>query len=220
VGNDVVIDSRTLAVHRFSPPADFLVLEGVPPLGLSPDQRSFVHAALAASPGKAPMLVVTDFVGNRSYGVAIDRQRMRYPMIELIDAAWVAHHFTWQKDEKGLDQLVERRDFQLLPHQGGMAIDPSGYREYRLDGGTKELRTAVVDFLVAKLGGALQPAKEGEWVPRVRIGEREVSVSYNPDLHYVAVWAARGTDSTIVNEIAEQFDTALASGTYDTLFER
>ena len=219
IGNDGVVDTRTLAVHRFHPSTDFITLDGVPPLGVSPDQRSFVRGAVDAGRDGSHALEVTDFVGDRSYGLPIDRRRMRYPTIEVLDAGWVMHHFAWQKDEAGVDRLVERSDFKVLPYRGKLSIDADGYREYRLDGGTKALRAALVDFLIAKLGGARASAAEDDYALDVRVGDWSVSVSYSADFHYVAVWTERGKDSAVVAEVAKQFDVALASGEYDGLFE-
>ena len=63
------------------------------------------------------------------------------------------------------------------------------------------------------------PADSGCYEYPVAIGDRIVNVAHSTGFSYVLVsMKDRGTDSTLVPEIARQFNEALATGRYDSMF--
>jgi hypothetical protein len=144
-----VVDTRALVVRHFSADSTVYDIPAVPPLGLSPDERSFVtYTYLSDSQPPQPMLLVTDAVANRTYTLPIDPARMRYAKFEALDPAWLDHHFEWTRGADGVDRLVQRRHFVPLPYKGELSVESDGYRTYRLEKGSEALREALVDLLV------------------------------------------------------------------------
>jgi hypothetical protein len=214
-----VIDTRRLLVHHFTPDTSATGIPSVPPLSLSPDERSFVSFANAGYPSEEHVLVVTNFVDNRTYILPVDEARMRYPDFEALDPAWIAHHFEWKRGADGADRLVERARFTPLPYHGEVTTEPNGDRSYRIEKASDSLRTVLVAFLVAKFQGQPEPVDSGAYEQPVKIGNHVVNVAHSSGFGYVLVSLKdRGTDSTLVPEIASQFDAVLATGRYDSMF--
>ena len=213
-----VIDTRNLTSAEFLFPSESGPNTAIPPLGLSPDEGSFVW--LARGSDEAPRLGVTDWRVSRSYLLPIDRQRMRYNTASSLDPDWVAHHFEWQRRPDGIDVLVERSNFVPLPYRGDLALGkPGEYQSYTLQPGGEALRGAVVDILVRDLGGERLPEDSSDFRRRVRVRGKTVSVAVLGSPSYVHV-TFDGTDSDpqVMSAIAEKVDAALASGKYDPLF--
>jgi hypothetical protein len=221
VGN-AVLDTRRLTLHTFEFPGDFTLVPSLPPLAVSPDERSFARFGYAEDTDNSPVLLVTDVVASRRYMLPIDPARMRYSNIDLLDPAWVSHHFVWQRGADGIDSLVERKDFVPIPYHG--ELSPSGpYRTYKLEPAGEELRTALVEFLVSEMNAERipQPADAGTYLVPVKIDGKNVDVAYSSGSSYVSVSMATGvTDTTLVEMIAHHFDAALATGKYDKLFHK
>jgi len=217
-----VLDTRQLAVHRFSTDSTVSNNAYLPPFGFSPDERSFVTYATTIDAPRAPLVVVTDYVANRTYTLPIDPARMRYAKLESLDPAWLNHHFVWQRDRDGVDRLLERRGFVPIPYHGELSVERGGNRTYRLDKGTEALRGALIEFIVKEFGGARQPADSGAYEVPVKIGGRIVNVAFSSGSDYVSVSMDRANtdDSSVVASIAERFDAALATGRYDSLFAK
>jgi hypothetical protein len=216
-----VVDTRALAVRHFSADSTVYDIPAVPPLGLSPDGRSFVtYVQLSDSQPPRPMLLVTDAVANRSYTLPIDPARMRYAKLESLDPAWLDHHFEWMRGADGVDHLAERRHFVPLPYKGELSIESDGYRTYRLEKGTEALRNALVDLLVEEFKGERQPADSGAYKVPVIIEGNKVNVAYSSDFGYVMIDTDRGStgDTTLVASLGHRVDAALATGRYDSLF--
>jgi hypothetical protein len=214
-----VLDTRDLSLRRFSPEHLHRWILQVPPLGSSPDGLSIVGLGHGDSPDQ-PVLHVLEVDRDSMYVLPIDASRMRYISFDQIDPGWVQYHFAWIRDAQGRDRLVERPDFTPMPWQGSLALDPDGYREYRLMPAREELRSALIELLVAELGAERLPASGSDYLRQVRIGEMLVSLSWNPGGARVGVWVDRGTDSRLVETIAQRFDAALRTGRYDHLFGR
>ena len=216
--NGAVLDTRSLAVRRFAAHRNAASLDAVPPLALSPDERSFVRLDLAAGSSDVYVLAVTDTVTRETYALPIDQARMRFAAPDLLDPAWVAHYFRWDRGAGGVDRLVVREGVAPLPYRGMLTRDGSGYREYRIQPARESLRDALVEFLAAEFKGERQPAEAGAYAHEVRIDGRAVRVAYDSDDHHVGVFMERGGDSQLVATIAERFDAAVASGAYDRHF--
>ena len=218
IGN-AVVDTRRLAVHHFTPDSSASGIPSIPPISVSPDEKSFVAFANAGYPSEAHVLVVTNFVDNRTYILPVDEAKMRYPDFDALDPAWIAHHFEWKRDADGTDRLVERAHFTPLPHFGVLSVESGGEPAYRIEKGSDSLRTALVAFLVARFKALPQPADSDAYEFPVAIGERIVTVAHSPGFGYVLVsMKDRGVDTTLVLEIARQFNEALATGKYDSMF--
>ena len=213
-----VIDTRTLTTAEFLFPSESGPNTAIPPLGLSPDEGSFVW--LARGSDEEPRLGVTDWRGSRSYLLPIDRRRMRYNTPLSLDPDWVAHHFEWQRRPDGIDILVERSNFVPLPYRGDLALGkPGEYQSYTLQPGGEALRGAVVDILVRDLGGERLPEDSSDFRRRVRIRGKTVSVAVLGSPSYVHVtFDSTDSDPQVMSAIAEKVDAALASGQYDALF--
>jgi hypothetical protein len=85
------------SVHQFNTDTTITNNAFLAPFGFSPDQRSFVTYATTDSSPPSPLVVVTDFIANRTYTLPVDRVRMRYAKLESLDPAWLDHHFVWQR---------------------------------------------------------------------------------------------------------------------------
>ncbi len=223
LGNSV-FDTRTLAMHRFTPDSALTLVPAVPPLGLSPDGRSFVRFGYGQGDnGTAsedlPRLGVTDVMSNQSYLLPIDPARMRYPTFDALDPAWVDHHFAWVRGGDGVDRLVERKHFTPLPYHGAVTTEDGGDHYYRIEKAGSALRLALLDFLVAEFKAERMPADSSAYEIPVRIDGQTVNVAASSDFGYVAVSMERGSsDTTLVQRIAARFDSALATGQYDSIF--
>ena len=194
----------------------------LPPFGLSPDERSFVTYGTTSDSPPAPLVVVTDYIANRTYTLPIDPARMRYAKLESLDPAWLNHHFVWQRGRDGVDRLIERPGFVPIPYHGELSVERGGNRTYRLDKGTEALRGALIEFIVKEFSGARQAADSGAYEIPVKIGARIVNVAFSSGSSYVSVSMDRSNtdDSSLVASIAERFDAALATGRYDSLFAK
>ncbi|HSE45092.1 MAG TPA: hypothetical protein VLA89_07155 [Gemmatimonadales bacterium] len=216
-----VVDTRALVVRHFSADSTVYDIPAVPPLGLSPDERSFVtYTYLNDSQPPHPMLLVTDAVANRTYTLPIDPARMRYAKFEALDPAWLDHHFEWMRGADGVDRLVERRHFVPLPYKGELSVESDGYRTYRLEKGSEALREALVDLLVRDFKAERQPAESGAYQVPVTVEGTRVNVAFSSEFGYVMLSTDRGTpaDTTLIARLGERVDAALATGKYDSLF--
>ncbi|HEU5155117.1 MAG TPA: hypothetical protein VFU03_10335, partial [Gemmatimonadales bacterium] len=216
-----VVDTRALLVRHFSADSTVYDIPAVPPLGLSPDERSFVtYTYLSDSQPPQPMLLVTDAVANRTYTLPIDPARMRYAKFESLDPAWLDHHFEWTRGPDGADRLVERRHFVPLPYRGELSVESDGYRTYRLEKGSEALRDALVDLLVRDFKAERQPADSGAYEVPVIVEGTKVNVAFSSEFGYVMLSTDRGSDAdtTLVARLGQRVDAALATGKYDSLF--
>ncbi len=213
-----VVDTRNLTTAGFIFPSESGPNTAIQPLGLSPDERSFVW--LARGSDEEPRLGVTDWRASQSYLLPIDRRRMRYNTPSSLDPDWVAHHFEWQRRPDGIDALVERSNFVPLPYRGDLALGkPGEYQSYTLQPGGEALRAAVVDILVRDLGAERLPEDSSDFRRRVRVRGKTASVAVLGSPSYVHVtFDGSDGDPQMMSAIAAKVDAALASGQYDPLF--
>lgn len=216
--DDVVLDTRTLTTRAVSADGQSRLIARIPPLGVSPDEASFVRLEFAEDSNEDLALAVTVNGTGERYRLPIDKTRMRYADFDQIDPAWVLHHFAWERATGGADRLVERAGFTPLPYRGTLTLDSTGYREYRVAPAKEGLRAALIAFLGAEFRAEPLETAEGAYAHTVRIDGATVSVSYDASGRHVGVWMDRGADSTLVATIAERFDAALRTGRYDDLF--
>ena len=214
-----LFDSRSLRSARFASDTILTPIPSVPPLGVSPDQRSFARFGYRNGSSDSLIVCVTDFVADRSYSLAVDPKRMRYPTLEALDPAWLLHHFTWQRGADGVDRLVERPHFVPLPWRGELSSDSVGPPSYRIEKAGDSLRRALVGWMVSAYRAEPEPADSGAYERKVRIGGETVTVAASGDFGYVMVSRPPGViDSGLVADIARRFNRELATGRYDSLF--
>lgn len=215
------VDTRVPAVRYFEADSAVSDIPSVPPLGLSPDERSFVTYGSESGSSPPPLLLVTDVVADTTYTLPIDPKRMHYATFEALDPAWLDHHFVWRRQD-GVDRLVERAHIVPLPWRGAMSVDGEGRSTYRLDKGTEALRGALLDFLVSQFKAERQAADSTAYEIPVLIGGRTVNVAYSSssDFGYVSVSMDRSAmeDPALMADIAKRFDAVLATGKHDALF--
>lgn len=215
---NVVLDSRVQTLHRFKELESERLVQRVPPLALSPDERSFVRLRFDdASDVNSHALSVTDFVSGASYVVPIANTTVVGEEYELLDPTWLDHYFEWEHRPGVPDRLVARKSVQPMVHRG-LLREESDYREYRVHRATSALQNALVEYLVAELHGEALPTTSAGGNREVKIDGRTVNVSFSEDDHHVGVWMERGKDTQLVSTIAKRFDAALATRKYDALF--
>jgi len=218
LGNSV-LDTRALSIHSFDWDTSATLIPDVPPLGLSPDERSFARFVYAESSEDHPAILVTDFADGRSYLLPIDRTRMRFADFDALDPAWLLHHFRWERGPGGVDRLAERPDFTPFPYQGQVSLESGDRHVYRIEKGSAELRTALVAFLAREFNGVAVPAEPEAYEQPVTVDGQTVNVAWSSDFKYVAVSMPYGaTDTRLVATIGERFNAALRTGRYDALF--
>lgn len=214
LGDQCVLDTQTLHSHRFEPIQNYFFSPFKAPLGISPDQRSFVR--LASASGDTEYLVVIRFTDGHSYALPIDRSTMRFETIEDLNAGWVQHHFGWNPGPNG-DELTVRAEFIPLPYQGRLTTDrSSGYREYRLPLSSPALFDTLVGFAIRELGATRDGESKDPSSADLRIGEDPLHIAYYTD--HATVYAPQGARSKAVLLFARAFDDVLKSGRHDQLF--
>jgi len=219
---DAVLDTRRLTIQPLPQfPSETSQPSDVPPLGISPDERSLVRFVYHGYSVSTTVLLDVDLVAGTATMLPIDRNRMRYAEGSELDPAWVLHHFEWVRGADGIDRLRERPNFTPLPYRGRISTAHDGGHYYTLKPAGQALADAVVEFLVAELGGTVLPRGEYATSDKVRIGERTVSVMATGSAAeaYVMVSLEIGEkDPALIPDVARRFDAALASGRYDALF--
>ena len=214
VGNSV-LDTRQLSVHSYTLPDGFSIFPDVPPLGISPDARSFVRFGSYYDGGNQTAVAIADFVGGRSYQLPVDEARMRYATLRDIDPAWLMHHFEWKRGRDGIDSLVERQGFTPIPYHGRFAMPTA----YWLEPAREALRDAIIELLVTDFKGERMPVEAHAYHYPVKIDGQILNVAYGATGDYVAVSLPDGvSDRALLDTVARHIDKALATGKYDSLF--
>jgi hypothetical protein len=142
---------------------------------------------------------------------------MRFPTADVLDPAWVAHHFEWAPADDGQLHLRERESFVPLPHRGAVTLGDSGaYQAYSLTPGSEELRRTLVSVLVDDMKGERLPDELNGYQQRVRVRNTELSVTVGESPSYVSVYTLAGPPE-VMREVAAALDAALATGQYDAM---
>jgi hypothetical protein len=213
-----VLDTRTLTGRAFTLPSDPYPLMHLGPVTVSPDERSLVW--IAHDGGDAhPTLVVTDTVAKQSYSVPVDPRRMRFSTPETLDPAWVAHHFAWTRAVDGIDRLVARTAFTVLPYRGLLSTGDAGPPAYTIRPGREPLREAILEILTAGLGGERLADDGSSFYRRVRLDGVTLHVSVIESESYVYVSPEPGQgNAAFMTRVAERLDAAFATGRWDHAF--
>ena len=149
---------------------------------------------------------------------------MRYPTLDELDAAWLAHHFEWRRRATGRPWLAERANFKPLPRRGRYLSPPA--QEYRLEDTVVGARTRLRNFVVQRFGATplpLGPYEDGSYLTMSLRGERvvvsDIGVHVAPAGSY---WpgqpGAPALQQALIREIGAAIDAELAAGRLQDLF--
>lgn len=236
LGDACVLDVQTLTTYEFptSPlqdGSDAYFDNAKLPIGLAPDQHSFVRvgstevrdANTGDFRGTVAHVIVYDFVNRNSYSLPLERSRMRYSSTKEIDAAWLAHHFEWQRTPNAHDRLVARQTFTPMPYHGHLSVD-GDYREYKLMPVKPAMLDALAKLLTQDFKAVAAGAKKTDETSAqldMQINGQMVHLYAMHDGYsdsQVSLWMDRGGDSRLVETIANRVNEALKTGQYDDLF--
>lgn len=213
--SNLIVDTRSRSGRRFTPPTSPYTVSGVPPLGVSPDERSIV---LLAREDERSSLVVCDTMTEESYVLPIDRARMRFFVDEALDPAWVDHHFEWTKGAGGRDVLRERAQFEPLAYKGEFK-DEYNAPSYSIGPGKEPLGEAVTQILTTELGAETLPDGEYGFKKRVRLEGKVIEVTVIEGGPYVYVaFEESGGDVNAMRSLAARLDAAFATHKWDGAF--
>ncbi len=214
-----ILDTRTRAFTASPLPQEPMPINGLPPIGLSPDEQSYVWFAQVGEE-QSPVLAVTNWREQTTYTVPIDRSRMRYAEYDRLDPAWVAHHFEWTRAANGSLRLVARAHFTPLPYRGDREIDSKGeMSSYYLKPGGTALRDAMVEAMVNELGATREPDELDGYHKVVRYEGKLIKAAYVEGGGFVSIGMDYGTvDSPLMKRLADKLDALIATGRYDEYF--
>ena len=218
--SEAMLNIATLEVRKFSASIDPTRLStnpGVPPLGISPDHRSFVRYAVTNGSVNHPVLVVTDVMANTVTEIPVEEARMRFGNTDDLTVAWVNHHFTWERGADGVDKLVERQAFAPLPYHGNTTVEGEQQEYYKIERGGQVVRMALIEMLQKDFGAVRDTIKDNSYSYIVVVKGIRVSVATNGEpSDYVMMSLDYGQPaSQFVGELGKAFDSVLATGKYD-----
>ncbi|MFN8443820.1 MAG: hypothetical protein U0175_23780 [Caldilineaceae bacterium] len=236
LGDNCVLDVQKLTAYPIDTQPIFgdyknrLLRSG---LLVSPDQHSFVSLAESDTNEYLPSglartvakLIVLDFVEGNAYILPITRPQMRYSYPERIDAQWIEHHFVWQKNDKGVEQLVKRANFTPLPYHGDLIVDiVMRNMSYNLAPVKPELFDALAQFLEENYQVVKKEESESDDYGkslRLSLGEQQLYLrftTYNIPSGELVLQVFGDTENQLLKAIGQRFDEVLATGKYDDLF--
>ncbi|MEQ1689741.1 MAG: hypothetical protein ABMA00_00535 [Gemmatimonas sp.] len=213
--NNTVVDSRTLEFHPVVDSEDARRVASVPPVSVSPDERSFVW--ISADGSDPTVIGVSDWKSGTSYTLPVDASRMRFRDRDDVDPQWVSHHFVWIRDGAGIARLTARSTFTPLPYRGSFVPGREGaVTQYTLSPGGAALRQAMVDVLIAKLGAVRLPDELNGFYIVLTIDGKRVMATVGGGVSFSM---GQGTgDPALMTKLASTLDAELATGKHDALF--
>jgi len=219
VGQNGVLDARTLAIFQFTSPSGMIERSQLNCLALSPDRRSFVRLVTLGTTSSFA-LAATDFVSDQTDRLPIDRKRMHYVTQSQIDPAWVDHHFCWVRNPEGFDRLIERPSFAPLPLRGIVEQGTDGNSRYVLHGTKDGIDLVVRDVLVTQLGGhPAAPAPNSGEQP-IQLDGSQASLFYGREYGgLLMLTMPKEADLEFAQKIARAIDAELATGKHDAMFD-
>lgn len=233
LGSQCLYDTHSRQVVRLpKAPDTATVVHHLGAVAQSPDGRSIVY--LGTEPDGSPYgkdcLMVADLAGQRWHALAIDRGRMRYAKREVIDAAWVMHHFEWRGAPGGPVRLAERARFEPLPRKGSYYSGQSA--QYTLEDTLLGARHRLVTFLQQRFGAVLQPLgpySDGQFLTLmwrghpVVVSDSSVHIGSPIDAHKVGYQPGQPGDPALaqqlIHELGDAIDAELAAGRLQDLFD-
>lgn len=245
LGSRSVLDVTTLAVHPVEPwvpivpgvPITSISRDGDTVRAFSPSRGQYVLAASGIDYGSADHrdaygLLVVDIAAGSATELRVDRKRFRFATLEDIDAAWVDHHFTWQRDGAGREQLRARASFAPWPWRARLELDRPGSRSLNVPCIDGRFLLVVQRLAEAEAGGPAtdtsQPWGAGFAITvdgcplEVRHFDGDSS---DFTASRVAVWPATPAAGTahvpacepVLRRLAAAIDAELATGRHDAL---
>jgi hypothetical protein len=216
-----MLDTRTLTMRAITlvGPSGETRNTNVPPLGISPDERSIAWWTVASD--EKPSIGVTDTLGGLHARLPVDRARMRYADLDALDPAWLLHHFTWTRGGDGVDRLEERAGFTPLPYRGKYSNE-NDYSNFRMEPAGEPLRAAIEAWLVDELKAEALPGNQpGHFTHAFRVNSDEIHVMSSNDAGYVSIGMPTGVKDTtgIIQRLGEHLNQKLATGVWDDLFK-
>lgn len=244
LGSQLVLDLRTLAVHKVEPwlpvrpgePVTGLSRAGDEVRAFSPGRTAYVLAGsqydYGRGKGQVWGLIVVDIASGIASELRVERRRMPFAGTDDLDRDWIAHYFEWQRDAAGRERLVSRAAARPRPWRGRVIDVSGGVLEYRVE----RIRTAFADVvrrIVLALPGAalapdwMSPARGIDGVT-LRVGDcviglaaREGRPSDEDYDGHVGVYAPTADETTrascneLIRRIGAAADAELASGRHD-----
>jgi hypothetical protein len=215
-----LLDVDQLHLTRFTATIDrsrLSYIPSVPPLGISPDARTFVRFALTNGSENSPVLIVIDALANTVTELPVDRARLRYGNLDDLSAGWLSHHFEWQRGTDGGDKLVERKSFTPMPYHGNTSVEGERQEYYKVDQGGRIVRMALVEMLEKDFGATRDTIRDTGYSYALLVKGVRVNASTNGEpSDYVMMSLDYGEPpSTLVGELGKAFDAVLATGKYD-----
>lgn len=231
-----VLDVKTLTVHPVRPwiesgsgqPMAGLNGGGIAARAFSPGGTQYVTPASDQADGvRYDALLVVDIPTGEAYGVRLDRRRMRYADAFAIDAAWIAHHFEWQREASGRERLVARKSAKPWPWRG-LFVDFGDASEYHVPRAKPELADAMRSLMQARFGARIAP----DWMDATKtsgytlalpscdhivvLGMAERTLKLFSPPARSAPWVRCQAE---LKQIGEAFDAELKSGRLDTALD-
>ncbi|MBC8086709.1 MAG: hypothetical protein H7Z40_05550 [Phycisphaerae bacterium] len=214
-----VLNARTLHIQRMHETSASAFIPSVPPLGLSPDQSSFVRFNYGDRGESEPMLLVVNFARDQSYSLPIDPVRMRFDELKALTPTWLMHHFHWQRNADGTDMLTVRPDFLPIPYYGTVTDESDGKQAYRIQKAGQKIRLALLEHLEKEFKVVREAAAVDDYEYPVTVDGQKLKVASSGDFGYVMVSMDHSEKaSDIVARIGKSFNDALATGRFDELF--
>lgn len=214
---DMVLETISLTLRPVPDLEGLTLIPSVPPLGISPDHHSLVRFVYRDGSAEAPALAVLDLESDSVEAVPIDPLRMRFPNLEAIDPAWLAHHFDWKRSE-GRDRLVERDDFSPIPYSGQISRSKDGSLSYRLEPSGPPLRAALAQWLVDQWAAERLPDEYDGLYWVVKIDGQLIRLTASESFDYVNVESHGKSPAPVIERLGQAFDRELATGKHDKLF--
>ena len=128
LGSRSVLEVATLKLFAVDPwvpivpgvPITSIDREGDNVRAFSPGRTQYVLAAAGIDFGRADQaqaygLLVVDINSGTATELRADRKRFRFAEADDVDAAWINHHFIWQRDSAGRERLFARERFTPWP---------------------------------------------------------------------------------------------------------
>lgn len=246
LGSRSVIDVPSLRVYPVDPwvpivpgvPITSISRQGDDVRAFSPGRSQYVLAAAGIDYSRADQadahgLLVVDIAQGTAVELRVDRKRFRFAEPDDVIAAWINHHFAWQRDSAGRERLVPRERFALWPWRSRMRqsgsggwelnvsrIDPAfvGVIKRRLE---REAGVQVTD-VSTKSDPKLDLSVGGCALRAVAFGE---DISADDD-KWVAIWAKSDVPNAspvaceaALRRVGTLIDAELATGRHDGLLK-
>lgn len=138
LGAQLILDVATLTPHAVEPwvpmqpgkPVTEVIRDGDTVRAFSPGRTRYVLAGsqvdYARGQGQVYGLLVVDIAAGTAHEIRIDPRQQRFADLSDIDAAWVEHHFAWQRDAQGVEQLRPRPGARPWPRRSRVTRDEPG----------------------------------------------------------------------------------------------